>query len=195
VQRRSAPTPPRCQWENNLVFDNDTNYEQISDPTGIAGNISVDPLFVDAIASDYRLQVESPAIDAGKASKAPTEDFDGRPRPQDGDGDGVSEVDMGAFEAAASLPKFIRGDANADGRIDIADAIWIISELFRKGPLTACRSAGDVNDDGHLNLTDAAYLISFQFSRGFAPPAHFPGCGADTTDEGDLGCEVPSRCQ
>lgn len=86
-------------WENNLVFGNTTaDYQGISDQTGTAGNVSVDPLFVDAASGDYHLQSGSPAIDAGGSTDAPAIDFDGTSRPQDGDGDATAAVDIGAFE-------------------------------------------------------------------------------------------------
>ena len=59
------------------------------------GNISSDPLFVNAAAGNFRLRGCSPAIDAGRISALPsavTDDADGNPRFVPG------EVDMGAFE-------------------------------------------------------------------------------------------------
>jgi len=85
-------------WENNLVFGGATNYTGIDDQTGLAGKVSVDPAFVDAVHDDYHLQFGSPAIDAGSSPGAPTTDFDGVPRPLDGNGDGLAAFDMGAFE-------------------------------------------------------------------------------------------------
>jgi hypothetical protein len=86
-------------WENNLVFSNNIDYQGTADKTGTSGNISADPLFVDAPSGDYHLQAGSPAIDAGSALDAPIVDFDGTLRPLDGNGDGTAIVDMGAFEA------------------------------------------------------------------------------------------------
>jgi hypothetical protein len=58
------------------------------------GNVSEDPLFVNAAAGDYHLPLESPSVDAGTVIGTPSDDFEGDPRPW---GFGV---DMGADEFA-----------------------------------------------------------------------------------------------
>ena len=72
---------------------------------------------------------------------------------------------------------FVRGDVNSDSIVNIADAIWIIYELFLNGPQTACPIAADANDDGVADLGDASYIIMYRFSGGAAPAAPFPDCG------------------
>ncbi len=64
------------------------------------GNISVNPLFVNAGGNNFRLQSISPAVDAGlnSAPSLPSKDFLGKPRIVDQDLDGKPVVDMGAYE-------------------------------------------------------------------------------------------------
>lgn len=68
------------------------------DVTGSSGNISVDPLFVDVVGSDYHLLPASGCIDAAGVVGLAI-DLDARPRPRDADGDGVAQADMGCYES------------------------------------------------------------------------------------------------
>ncbi len=66
-----------------------------SDQTGVKGNISTDPLLVDAAVDNFHLLSASPAIDAGNNTARvalPATDIDGNPRVFN------KTVDMGAFE-------------------------------------------------------------------------------------------------
>jgi len=81
---------------NNCVYGNASyNYSKIS---AGAGDMSLDPMFVDSAADDYHLLSTSPCIDTGTSTGAPSTDFDGFIRPQDGNGDGTAICDIGAFE-------------------------------------------------------------------------------------------------
>jgi hypothetical protein len=103
------------------------------------------------------------------------------------------------FLVPITLRDFIRGNANDDNKVNIADPIWIINELFRGGPASVCPDAADANDDGQEDLADATYLIDYLFRGQAAPSAPFPACGTDPSDAGGgvgdgLGCGGSSQC-
>ncbi len=87
---------------------------------------------------------------------------------------------------------FRRGDANADGAIDIADAIFTLSYLFAQAAPPACLDAADANDSGTLDIADAITTLSHLFAHGGDLPAPFGACGTDpTADEQDCGSFAP----
>ncbi len=80
---------------------------------------------------------------------------------------------------------YIRGDANTDTRVNIADGIYVLEVLFSGASLSDCPDALDADATGNLNLADAVFLINFLFSGGPPPSAPYPDCGAAHR----LGCE------
>ena len=98
----------------------------------------------------------------------------------------VDGVDVTIVPAAGS---FVRGDGNADGRVDFSDVIPILGYLFGDGG-TDCPDALDTNDDGTLNITDAIRLVRFLFFGEFAPSAPFPDSGMDGTPDQLGECET-----
>ncbi len=61
-----------------------------------------------------------------------------------------------------------RGDTNSDIRIDITDAVFLLSYLFLGGD-EVCLEKGDVDGSTSLDITDALYLLNFLFKGGPAP--------------------------
>lgn len=90
---------------------------------------------------------------------------------------------------------FLRGDANGDLGVNIADAVFLLNSLFVPGsPEVPCSDGGDVNDDGGLNIADAVYLLNALFVPGSSPiPDPNPECGEDPTADG-LDCATPPAC-
>ncbi|KAA3654468.1 MAG: hypothetical protein DWQ04_34335 [Chloroflexi bacterium] len=80
--------------DHNLIDGTQDDENAINDVNFVLGN----PLFIRASEANFHLQANSPAIDNGSAVDAPTNDFDGIPRPQDGDEDASAIHDIGAFE-------------------------------------------------------------------------------------------------
>ena len=62
-----------------------------------------------------------------------------------------------------------RGDANADGKVNVTDVIYLINYLFRGGPPPVEIEQGDANCDGKISITDVIYLINYMFKGGPVP--------------------------
>ena len=93
---------------------------------------------------------------------------------------------------------FHRGDANADGSVDISDPLRIFSFLFLGAETPSCLDSADASDDGGIDITDGVFLLRYLFNGAAQPPAPGPpgsDCGSDPDDGGDtLGCESYKSC-
>ena len=96
-------------------------------------------------------------------------------------------LDLLHLELEPAAPAFRRGDANADGRSDLADAVAILSYLFLHGERPPCDTAADVDVSGSLAFTDAVRILLALFGRGPPIPAPFPDCGPRLLED-SLGC-------
>ena len=98
----------------------------------------------------------------------------------------------GTITALDTFP-WIRGDANDDGLVNLADGIFLLNELFQGGPAGTCLAAKDANSDDGVDTADAIYLFNALFLDGPPPAAPFPECGAlpsaPTED-----CEFQASC-
>lgn len=106
----------------------------------------------------------------------------------------ISDIEV--VEVATPCPpsdEFIRGDANNDGSVNIADVISLLGSLFAGDPPPVCPDAGDFNDDGGQNIADAITLLGNLFSAGPPLPPPFPNCGEDGTPNDALDCPT-SAC-
>jgi len=76
----------------------------------------------------------------------------------DSDGDGIGDA-----------CDYICGDANGDGDVNVGDAVFIITYVFKGGSAPDPVEAGDANCDHDTNVGDAVYLIAFVFKGGPEP--------------------------
>jgi len=66
------------------------------------------------------------------------------------------------------------GDVNADGLINSADIVYLVSTVFRGGPMPIPRAeAGDVACKGRLDAAGIIYLVRYVFKGGEPPCACF----------------------
>lgn len=64
---------------------------------------------------------------------------------------------------------YLCGDANADMTVNVGDAVYMISYVFKGGPPPVPVDGGDANCDGNPNVGDAVYLIAYVFKGGPGP--------------------------
>lgn len=80
------------------------------------------------------------------------------------------DPDLGNNAATASTTvQAIRGDANGDTAVSVADVFYLINNLFAGGPPPTASCGGDANNDGATSVADVFYLINFLFAGGSAP--------------------------
>jgi hypothetical protein len=89
---------------------------------------------------------------------------------------------------------FLRADANADGKVDISDGVATLGYLFLGAATPSCLDAADADDSGALVITDAIYVLNHLFLGSSAPPAPYPDCGEDLTED-EVDCAAYAACE
>ena len=87
-------------------------------------------------------------------------------------GNSASAISDYAFKVHSSFCTSC-GDASGDGKINIADAVFLIAYIFAGGtPPGDCNypnGMGDASGDGKINISDAVYVIAYIFAGGVTP--------------------------
>lgn len=106
------------------------------------------------------------------------------------------------YQPAEGLPssspsRFLRGDVNQDGQVNIQDATVLLNLIYNDEYEPSCLESADVNNDGKILLGDAIQIINYS-ACGMIPPANpFPSCGMDADSVGtqkNLGCDFYDAC-
>lgn len=78
-------------------------------------------------------------------------------------------IDWGVKAGFIHASKVAHGDPNADGIVNVGDAIYTLNYLFKSGPVPCPMEAGDANCTGAVDLGDAIYVLNYLFKGGPAP--------------------------
>ena len=190
-------------WFGEAGVADDFRYSQLR--TGFTSSADLvgaqcdpaDPLLV---PDDWHLTGDlSPCVDTGEllplTGLGLVVDPDGGPR----EVDRVAVIGAGVRDRGADeFLSFLRGDANADGTLDIADSITVLDYLFPppsgQVPLV-CPDAADANDDGTLNIADVVRIQDYLFSGGNPFPGGVGFCLIEDPTPGDpLATEPGTPC-
>jgi hypothetical protein len=127
-------------FQNSNFFGNG-----FATPTG-NGNISLDPMYVNAAKGDFRLQKNSPCINTGTNLKTVTADFDDIKRPQQ------AIYDMGAYEFS---PLITTSNDDPDNfNIDISDFKQKIDFIVYPNPVTKVVTVETPDDKSIIAIYD-----------------------------------------
>ncbi|MBI4600697.1 MAG: PKD domain-containing protein, partial [Planctomycetes bacterium] len=113
----------------------------------------------------------------------------------------VGQTELPTCDVVPPEPRFVRGDADATGVINLTDALRVLLYLFSGGAEPPCFDAADADDNGQLQLTDAIRILGWLFLGNPAPlppspsVAEFPpaDCGVDPSAD-ELGCAAFPPC-
>ncbi len=95
---------------------------------------------------------------------------------------GGSLITLYGRPIATESSRFVRGDADGDGKVEVNDPVAALNRFFLGGERLPCDDAADANDDGLLDLADPIFTLNHLFLGGEAPPTPGPaGCGDDPT--------------
>lgn len=81
------------------------------------------------------------------------------------------DAQVGTLTGGFTYTNVVKGDANGDGAVTVADVFYLINNLFAGGPAPV---SGDANGDGAVTVADVFYEINFLFAGGPAPRAVAP---------------------
>ena len=120
-------------FDHNLIYGIATsNVMDGGTPSGltVTGTVGGNPMVVSTSTPDFHLQAGSAAIGAGSSTAAPSVDFAGVVRPQNG------SYDIGAYEFVGTSGSNAC-DLNQDGAVDSADYYLVAAMAIGSSPCTA----------------------------------------------------------
>lgn len=135
----------------------------------LIGDVDLDSELTSSDLDAFYAVVTDPATASSTARIAADANLDGQ----------VSLEDLCPITVALELSDgFVRGDANEDLSVDVADAVSMLGILFSADPAPNFSAALDANNDVAFDLADPIFILGFLFADGTSPAAPFPlpGC-------------------
>ena len=158
IDNDGACKPHVVAHGNNIFGENPDvsaglTYPFVHNETELIDQTLTTGYFTNYFGNDFTLLSNSPAVNYGNATYAPTTDILGNQRD--------SRPDAGAYEfQGATPPATIYGDVNNDGAVSLSDSVLVIQATLGLTTLTSSQTQkGDVSGDGRITAYDAALIL------------------------------------
>ncbi|MGB1070301.1 MAG: HYR domain-containing protein [Planctomycetota bacterium] len=181
-------------WTVTDIHGNESSAEQLI-------TVNVDQTDCNANGTPDVCEIASGAASDCNSNGIPDEceaDCNGNGTPDDCDIASGSSLDTnGNGTPDECETQFIRGDANANGAVDVTDPIYILMYINGSGPDPSCLESANVNHGldsfEKVDITDVIYLLNYLFLASDAPAEPFASCGIEP-DGVTIGCDSHSSC-
>ncbi len=81
-------------------------------------------------------------------------------------------LNSGFWQDFSTGAEFLCGDVDDNGRVDITDAVFLVTYIFGGGPAPDPLESGNVDCNDRVDITDAVYIVTFIFGGGPTPCAN-----------------------
>ncbi len=81
-------------------------------------------------------------------------------------------LNSGFWQDFSTGAEFLCGDVDDNDRVDITDAVFLVSYIFGGGPAPDPLESGNVDCNDRVDITDAVYIVTYIFGGGPAPCAN-----------------------
>jgi hypothetical protein len=90
-------------------------------------------------------------------------------------------------------PRFLRGECDGDGFVDLNDALCSLKWQLLGGKTPGCIASLNANGDRRVDIADVIRLLTYIIIGGLQPVEPFPACGPSVLAADEvLGCETPT---
>lgn len=164
-------------WQVHFTLRDSAGALQSSDPVTLTfsnidatiGDVDGDGQLADEDIEGFWRVVADPRTASAQERAAADADLNGF----------VTAEDACSFLSRHGRAGFVRGDANNDSIVDMADSVYVLSYLFLGGSAPHVEASGDIDGNRTVEISDPIYLLSYLFLGGPQPPAPFPSTGCN----------------
>ncbi len=100
-------------------------------------------------------------------------------------GQDISEDPTNQHIYTIQFKKYLKGDANGDGKVTITDAVAVVNYILNTTQTKFIKSAADIDSNGEITITDAVGIVNIILNSSSEPAAVKERRATETSTEKD----------